>query len=232
MFRSSLLCICLSFASGALCAADAYVPPRDKILECRLGNGRVYVKYATGNAIRRNYKGAAGGSAERTLTGKSPLFAKFAENCRLALADMKIEALEARVRALEEALRKATPVAEPAVKASEGAGRATQGAPQSFEPPRSFAAPSPAAAPAMPTSPDYRSCIEYVGVAGGTLTYFAYGMRNACATCVRVHGDHILNLTRIPMVWDIQAGQTRTGGFSKEAEIAAALEITSAESCP
>ncbi len=231
MLRSSLFCICLLLTSGAMGAADSYVPPADKILECRLGNGRVYVKYATGNAIRRNYKSTAGSSTERTLTGKSPLFAKFAENCRVALAEMKFEALEARVSKLEEATRKATAVAEPAMKAPEAAGKATQGTAQPSESPRSSAAPSPAAA-AAPKPTDSRSCIEYVSVAGGTLTYFAYGMRNTCATCVRVHGDHILDLTRIAMVWDIQAGQTRTEGFSKGAEIAAAVEITSAENCP
>ena len=232
MFRSSLFCFCLLFASEAICAtADSYVPPADKILECRLSNGRVYVKYATGNVIRRNYKGTAGGYAERTLTGKSPLFAKFAENCRLALAHMKVEALEARVRELEEAMRKTTAVAEQAMRAVEAAGRGTQWVAPPSESPRSSAVPSPAAA-AAPKPPDHRSCIEYVSVAGGTLTYFAYGLRNTCGRCVRVHGDHILNFTRIPMVWDIQAGQTRTEGFSKEPEIAAAVEITSSENCP
>src|SRR5258706_2703224 len=113
MLRSSLFCICLLLRSGAMGAADSYVPPADKILECRLGNGRVYVKYATGNAIRRNYKSTAGSSAERTLTGKSPLFAKVAENCRVALADMKVEALEARGTKLEETASKATPLSEP-----------------------------------------------------------------------------------------------------------------------
>ena len=218
MLRSFLACACVLIAPGAMAAATEHVPSSDKILECRIGTGRMFIKYATGSATRRNYRGGAGSYAEKTVVEKNPQFGKYVENCRAALVDMKIEALETRVRNLEAIFQPPQTSVEPpkapgAVPAAGAVAPAT-------------AAPVAAAPP-----PIQRSCIEYVIVPGGTLTYFAYGLRNTCGTCVRAKVDHILDATRIAVAWDIQGGQTYMGGFSKPSEVSAAVEVTGVESC-
>jgi hypothetical protein len=215
MFRSSFFCACVLLAPTAMAAAPEPVPAPDKILECRIGTGRMFIKHATGNATRRTYKGGPGSYAEKTVVEKNPQFAKYVENCRAALVDMKIEALEARVRQLEAIFR--PPAVEPPAL--------------SVAPAPAAAAPTAAAPPVAAPAPPQRSCIDYVIVPGSTLTHFVYGLRNSCATCVRARVDHIFDTTRIPVAWDIQAGQTYMGGFDKPEQVGAAVEVTGVESC-
>ena len=198
-----MFCACVLAAPSAMAAAPEPVPAPDKILECRIGTGRMFIKHATGSATRRNYKGGAGSYAEKTVVEKSPQFAKYVENCRAALVDMKIEALEARVRQLEAIFRPAEKPVEP--------------------PALSVTPPAPA--------PPKRSCIDYVIVPGSTLTHFSYGLHNTCGTCVRARVDHILDTTRIPVAWNIQAGEIYMGGFNKPEQVGAAVEVTGVESC-
>jgi len=223
MLRSSMFCACVLAAPSAMAAAPEPVPAPDKILECRIGTGRMFIKHATGSATRRNYKGGAGSYAEKTVVEKNPQFAKYIENCRAALVDMKIEALEARVRQLEAIFRPAEkPVEPPALSV-------TPPAPAAAAP--ITAAPNVVAPPVTAPAPPKRSCIDYVIVPGSTLTHFSYGLHNTCGTCVRARVDHILDTTRIPVAWNIQAGEIYMGGFNKPEQVGAAVEVTGVESC-